>query len=244
MEKNPGNNDLKYCVSSPKDDNTYNEPCTKGGGDSINIDNTECGIQTVAGKCSGSNNDRYDVEGSKYSWYIDQTKHTEIICSIPGTKPVDKSIASSGCGVTCLSMAISVLTNNNVSPETLFREGYESGNYLGEGFSRESLSYLGSKYGVKVSWTDNMDTVFNSLQNGKAVIYNVGPENKYHFTRGGHYIFLYGAKIENNVQKVYVFDPKGSNNYINTLFPLRSSEGGIEVAKRGYGGDFGIVQRE
>ena len=88
-----------------------------------------------------------------------------------------------------------------------------------------------------------MDIVFNALQNGKPVIFNVGLEYIYHFNSQGNYIFLYGAKIQNNVQKVYVFDPNGSNNYINVLFPLRRSVGGIEIAKRGNGNDFGIVER-
>jgi len=242
--KCPGGNDFKCCLGTPIiEDNTYNGPCTGGGGACINIDNTKCDTQTVSGKCPGGNNVRCCVGGTRYSWYVNQNEHTEIICSIPGSDPVNKSVASSGCGVASLSMAIRVLTNNNVTPETLFREGYNSGNYWGDGFSHEGLSYLGKKHGVKISWTDNMDTVFNALQNGKAVIFHVGPESKYHFTKYGHYIFLYGAKIQNNVQKVYVFDPNGSNKYVNVLFPLRRSSGGIEVAKKEKGDDFGIVQK-
>ena len=88
-----------------------------------------------------------------------------------------------------------------------------------------------------------MTTVYNALVNGKAVIFHVGHETKYHFTKGGHYIFLYGAKKQNNVEKVYVFDPNGRNNYVNVLFPLRRDVGGIEKAKRGQGADFGVVEK-
>jgi hypothetical protein len=43
-------------------------------------------------------------------------------------------------------MAINVLTNNYVSPENLFVEGYKSGNYWGEGFSHEGLSMKIQEY--------------------------------------------------------------------------------------------------
>jgi hypothetical protein len=140
-------------------------------------------------------------------------------------------------------MAIIVLTYKSVSPETLFKEGYNNGMYWGDGFSHSALNYLGNKHGVKVSWTDNINTVSNALENGKAVIFHVGPESKYHFTKGGHYIFLYGSKMQNGVQKVYVFDSNGYNNYVNVLFPLRKDVGGIEIAKKGTGSDFGIVEK-
>jgi hypothetical protein len=137
-------------------------------------------------------------------------------------------------------MALGV-KNKNVTPETLFREGYKSNLYHGEGFSHAAITFLGRKHGVKVNWTDNVDAVYKALASGKGVIFNVGPDSKYHFTKGGHYIFLYGAKKENGVEKVYVYDPNGKNKYVNVLFPLKKSQGGIEIAKKGFGGDFGIV---
>ena len=236
--KCPGGSDFKCCVNTPKD-NSFNGPCYGGGGACTNIDNTACGTYTVTGKCPGPTNVRCCVAGSKPSWYINQYTHTEVICIKNGEQ---KSVATSGCGVSCLSMAIIVLTKKNVSPETLFREGNNNGMYWGDGFSHYALTYLGNKHGVKVSWTDNISNVYNALLNGKAVIFHVGPESKYHFTKSGHYIFLYGAKMENGVQKVYVFDSNGYNNYVNVLFPLRRDSGGIEVAKIGTGSDFGIVE--
>ena len=247
--KCPGGSDFKCCVGDPNQqsdsskttiDNTYNGPCNDGGGACINTDIISCGTKTVTGKCQGGNNVKCCVAGGKPSWYINQGAHTETICTINGEK---KSVASSGCGVASLSMAINVLTKKSVTPETLFREGYQNGMYYGDGFSHGSLTSLGKKHGVKVSWTDNVTTVYNALVNGKAVIFHVGHEAKYHFTKGGHYIFLYGAQKQNNVEKVYVFDPNGKNNYVNVLFPLRKDVGGIEKAKRGQGADFGVVEK-
>ena len=239
--KCPGGNDFKCCVGKiVETDNSYNGPCSGGGGACINVDNTSCGTSIVTGKCQGGNNVRCCVAGSRPSWYINQGEHTDTICTINGEK---KSVASSGCGMASLSMAIKVLTKKNVTPETLFKEGYQKGMYWGEGFSHSAISNLGKNHGVKVTWTDNMSTVYNALATGKAVIFHVGHEAKYHFTSGGHYIFLYGVKKQNNVEKVYVFDPNGKNNYINVLFPLKSGVGGIEIAKRGQGADFGIAEK-
>jgi len=52
---------------------------------------------------------------------------------------------------------------------------------------------------------------------------------------------LHGAKTQNKIKKVYVFDPNGSNNYKNVLFAFKRSDGGIEVAQKGTGVDFGII---
>ena len=248
--KCPGGTDFKCCVGGPnpsqpdtsKDvvDNTYNGPCSGGGGACINTDIISCDTKVVTGKCQGSSNVKCCVAGSKPSWYINQGQHTETICTINGEK---KSVASSGCGVASLSMAIYVTTKKTVTPETLFKEGYKNNMYHGDGFSHGSLTSLGKTHGVKVSWTDNVSTVYNALSSGKGVIFHVGHESKYHFTKAGHYIFLYGAKKQNNVEKVYVFDSNGYNNYVNVLFPLRKDVGGIEIAKKGTGSDFGIVEK-
>ena len=88
-------------------------------------------------KCTNNNqifmNEKITIVGSVPSWYIDQKQHTEIICTILASEPEKKSVRSSGCGVSCHSMANNALTNIN-SPENLFREGYNNGMYLGRWF--------------------------------------------------------------------------------------------------------------
>ena len=208
----PGGNDFKCCLSGgstpstptepSEKDNTYNGPCGGGGGACINTNRVSCETRTISGKCQGPNAVKCCVSGQKPSWYINQGQYTKALCL------GDRSVKTSGCGPSSLAMGIRVLTNNNISPETLFKEGCD---------------------------------VYTALANGKGVIFHVGHDSKYHFTKGGHYIFLYGAKIENGVKKAYVFDPNGSNNYSNVLFVLDKSDGGIEGAGRGTGEDFGII---
>ena len=241
--KCPGGSDFKCCVGTiTEPDTTYNGPCNGGGGACINIDKVSCGTQTVSGRCPGESNVRCCLAGDRPSWYVDQTQHTDTMIKMPGSDPVNKSVASDGCGISSLSMAINVLLNTYVSPETLFAEAIKNNIYYGEGFGHDELIFLGRRHVVTVSWTDDISSVYNALESGKPVIFHVRYEGKYIFTHGGHYIFLYKVKKQNGVQKVYVFDPNGSNNYVNVLFPLRSSDGGIEVAKKRSGSDFGIVK--
>ena len=236
----PGGSDFKCCLSGGSSSGTYFGPCSGGGGACINADTVSCETSTVSGRCPGANNIKCCQAGSRPSWYINQNEHTKPICTIGG---VNKSVASSGCGIASLTMGISVTLGRNLAPEDLFKEGYDNGYYNGNGFSHEAISFLGRRHGVQVSWTGSVSSAYSALAAGKGVIFNVGPDSKYHFTSEGHYIFLKGVKDQNGIQKVYVYDPNGRNNYINVLFALKKSDGGIEVAKAGFGDDFGIVSK-
>ena len=241
--KCPGGNDFKCCLSGGGggggDGKKYYGPCSGGGGACIDT-SVACDTSFVSGRCPGGNGVKCCTAGSKPSWYINQGDYRETVCYIGGKA---KSVATSGCGIASLTMGISVMTGNRLNPTDLFREAYKNGYYSGDGMGHDGISFVGRKHGVSVSWTGDIDKVYNALANGKGVIFHVGPESKYHFTSYGHYIFLKGAKEQNGIKKVYVFDPNGRNNYKNVLFALKSSDGGIQVAKRGTGADFGIVSK-
>ena len=240
----PGGNDFKCCLGGGGSDggssaNTYFGPCSGGGGACIDS-SVSCGTSFVSGRCPGGNNVKCCVAGPKPAWYINQGNYRETVCTIGGQA---KSVASSGCGIASLTMAIHSMLGNKLNPTDLFREAYKNGYYSGNGMSHDGISFVGRRHGVSVSWTGDIDKVYNALANGKGVIFHVGPESKYHFTGGGHYIFLKGTKEQNGIKKVYVFDPNGRNNYKNVLFALKSSDGGIQVARKGTGSDFGIVSK-
>ena len=46
-------------------------------------------------------------------------------------------------------MSLIVIAKKKVTPETLFKEGYNKGMYYGQGFSHSSLTSLGKTHGVK-----------------------------------------------------------------------------------------------
>ena len=233
--KCPGNSDFRCCIDG-ESDTTYNGPCYGGRGACININSVTCDTGTVSGKCPGDSNIKCCVSGSKPSWYVDQTQYPNVICQ-------GDSVRNAGCGISSLAMGIYNLLKVSISPETLFREACQDGIYSGAGFGHEELIYLAKKHGAWINWISDADTAYNALVNGKGVIYHVGHEEVYRFTSQGHYIFLKGAKTQNGVKKVYVFDPNGSNNYINVLFALKRADDGIELAKKGTYGDFGIVEK-
>ena len=232
----PGGSDFKCCLDGESSqDTTFNGPCGPGGGACINTKRVSCETSIVSGLCPGPSVVKCCVSGKKPSWYINQGDYSSVSCQ-------GNYVSNAGCGPSSLAMGISAMTGRNISPETLFKEGCDAG-YYSNGFGHSSLEYLASIHGFTLTWTGNTDTVYNALLNGKAVIFHVGPESKYHFTKGGHYVFLYGAKTQNGVKKVYVFDPNGYNNYVNVLFPLKSSDGGIEIAAKGNGADFAIINQ-
>ena len=259
--KCPGGSDFKCCLGSTSggggggggggsgsgsgsgstSTKLYYGPCSGGGGACINVDRVSCETSTVSGKCSGGSNIKCCVAGSKPSWYVDQRNYKKPICKIDGE---NKSVSNAGCGMASLAMAIEVTLRKKISPEVLFQEGYDKKLYHGRGFTHEAISSIGKNHGVQVSWTEYASDAYSALAAGKCVIYHVGHESKYNFTSQGHYIFLKGAKVQNGIQKVYVFDPNGSNNYINVLFPLKSAHQGIELARRTTQTEyFGIVSK-
>ena len=237
----PGESDFKCCIggSGPAVDLFFGL-CIAGGGSRIKFQTIGCDTYVQNSLCPGGKHVGCCVAGNRPIFYINLLEHTKPACIIGGKY---KSVANSGSGIACLAMAIFVTTREKLDPTDLFKEAYKNGKYSGNGFTHDAISFVGKNHGVKINWTDDVETVFDELLHGKGVIFNIGSNKKYKFKRGGQYIFLKGAKIDHGLKQVFVFDPDIKNNYVNVLFPLKSSDGGIEVAKIGLGADFGIVYK-
>ena len=135
-----------------------------------------------------------DLEGMEIP-AIYQSDYREPMCRING---VTRTVASSGCGATCVSMVISYLTGDGEqTPETLFRSAVERGEYRGWGLTHETLSELLSDNGVQSEWISNSaDAIEEALREGKPVIAHVGPGT---FTNNGHYLVLRGITDDGQV---------------------------------------------
>ncbi len=120
----------------------------------------------------------------------------------------EKSVATSGCGATCLSMVIDYLTGNTAqTPETLFQMAVASGQYKGSGLSHETLSALAARYGVQIEWIWNdSEAITSAIRSGHPVIAHMGPGI---FTEGGHYIVLRGLTKHGNI---LINDPNSQSN--------------------------------
>lgn len=126
-----------------------------------------------------------------------------------------KSVASSGCGATSVSMVIAYLTGNvEQNPYLLFCKAVDDGRYHGNGLSHDTLVWLAKSYGVKCRWISNSaDAVLEALAEGKPVIAHMGEGI---FTSKGHYIVLRGVTEDG---KILVNDPNSRSN-CHKAFPL------------------------
>ena len=125
----------------------------------------------------------------------------------------EKSVATSGCGATCLSMVITYLTGNaDQTPQTLFQTAVDSGAYNGDGLSHETLNALAESYNVKIEWIPNdSEAIYAAIRSGHPVIAHMGPGI---FTQGGHYIVLRGLTKDGHV---LVNDPNSRENSNQTF---------------------------
>lgn len=138
-----------------------------------------------------------------------QYDYPEAVCCLGGE---DKSVATSGCGAACLSMAIRYLTGDEVqTPETLFRAAYDRGDYFGDGLSHAALDRLGEDYGVEGEWIGrDAAAIRRALETGRPVIAHMGPGT---FTQQGHYILLRGLDEDG---KVVLNDPNSEKHTYHT----------------------------
>lgn len=141
-----------------------------------------------------------------------QGDYAQIVCSINGR---DRSVATSGCGATSLSMVIAYLTGNtDQTPYNLFCDSVEAGRYHGAGWSHSTLSSYAEHYGVSSRWIHNdAETILRALREGRPVIAHMGPGI---FTSRGHYLVLRGVTEEG---LVLMNDPNSHSN-CEMAFPI------------------------
>lgn len=117
------------------------------------------------------------------------------------------TIGSSGCGPTAIACVVSALVKK-VTPKIVFdwicKNGYM---HPSKGTYWSGITAALKHYGItKFSVSYNTDTALKELKAGKWMIGIVGPSR---WTRGGHYIVVYGL----HGSKIYVSDPASSSDY-------------------------------
>lgn len=100
-------------------------------------------------------------------------------------------IAISGCGPTCLSMAIVGLTHESVSPYDVAKFSEENGYYVkGTGTAWSLMTEGASYYGLSSNEISLSESAMKSvLDSSGMIICAMGPGD---FTTEGHYILIYG----------------------------------------------------
>lgn len=143
---------------------------------------------------------------------IYQFDYKKTVCTIGGER---KSVSTSGCGATSMSMVIRYLTgDSSQTPYTLFKWAYKEGYYSGDGLGHGAVSAMGKLYGITGSWVGkDGKKIVAALTSGHPVIAHMGPGI---FTKGGHYIVLRGVTEDG---KILVNDPN-SKSRSSKAYPL------------------------
>lgn len=141
-----------------------------------------------------------------------QFDYRKTVCTIDGER---KSVSTSGCGATSMSMVIRYLTGDtSQNPYTLFKWAYQNDYYSGDGLSHSAVSAMGKLYGVIGSWVGkDGERIVKALSDGHPVIAHMG---KGIFTKQGHYIVLRGVTESG---KILVNDPN-SKDRSRRAYPL------------------------
>lgn len=115
------------------------------------------------------------------------------------------TIFSGGCGPTSLAMVVSGLTNNDAITPLVVADWSVANGHRAEGAGSywSLMTAGGANYGLQVIPTsrNNPESIRSALASGYPVIASMGAGS---FTRGGHFIVLYGISSDG---KVIVYDP-------------------------------------
>lgn len=118
------------------------------------------------------------------------------------------SVGGAGCGPSCIANVVDALIKP-ITPLTVFKYACEKGYMTGNsGTYWDGMTKMLKHYGIdKFSVTSDSGKAKKSLKDGKWVIGVVGPSR---WTRGGHYILLYGLTKSD---KCLISDPASYSDY-------------------------------
>lgn len=117
----------------------------------------------------------------------------------------NNNIGIYGCGPTALSMILSTLSSDAMTPLEAARWAYDNGHFSNNSGSYHSIIPKGAeKHGLKSKSLEKpkKETIFNELKKGNLVVVLM---NKGTFTSDGHFLILRGI-TENS--EVLIADPK------------------------------------
>lgn len=126
--------------------------------------------------------------------------------------PPDRTVSSSGCGPTSMSMVIVGLTgNHSVNPLTCMDFAIQHGQYKGDGTYESFFASIGSEYGIKVAyWTPTVERIIKALESMHPVICHMGKAGS--AFPNGHFLVLRGITEDG---KILMYDPgRKSNNTV------------------------------
>ena len=121
-------------------------------------------------------------------------------------RDVKQTIASSGCGATSSAMILTTFMEKEILPldvaKIIVANGYRTYN---NGVDWSWFPFMANYYGLKLKQTSVTNEVITELKKGALVVASMGPG---YFTKGGHYILLWGLNEASG--KILVNDPNST----------------------------------
>ena len=147
------------------------------------------------------------------------------------------SVASHGCGITCLAMVSTYLTDIEYTPDEM-AEMFGNYNTVKGSYwilFEDSAKVLSLDFQER---TYDWETVMNALKNNQVVI---ALQGRGLFTGGGHFIVLAGLTEDG---KIIVFDPNGNNYTKNETLIAGFENGFTEKQVYADGGPYWIYSKK
>lgn len=143
--------------------------------------------------------------------YIDQKQYAHVPyynrADLGGPLPGRGTVATSGCGMCCLCMAVDHLTMESLAIEEAVRLAESSGANKGNGTSLRVLApVVAERFGLRYQGSDSREDVVACLRSGGRVIANAAGDRDGKpglFSHRQHYILL----ISTDGEQVCILDP-------------------------------------
>lgn len=176
------------------------------------IDITEGLYFSSTGNYNGTSNlnDNYHYYQSDSPW------GSQNLCGING------NISGNGCNITSAAMAISILKNQRITPETLNNRQNDIKTCSSSSRSQMIMDFARlyglNATGINKGNTASINDALQKLSTGNYIIVLRLEKSKAsdkgkirYYTTNGHYMTAVGVKTENGKNKLLVWDPAGKN---------------------------------
>ena len=122
------------------------------------------------------------------------------------------AISSNGCNITSAAIVISLLKNQRITPDALNNRQSENP-YCNSSSRPQMIQKFGQLYGLNVLIVNKANTfqvsdMVKKIASGNyAAVARLAPNSGRYSTGNGHYIAIVGARSENGVDYLLVWDP-------------------------------------
>lgn len=161
---------------------------------------------------------------SEHAMAVPNLFQTDFDAIITEWEGESKSVSTSGCGMMCVTMALSYYQKDEApAPMSVMKWAVESGLFKGNGLTRNNVQRLAEDYGLGGTWHRlNPFTMRRFLRQGHLIIAYMGNGM---FTTGGHYILLRGTTADGAILVSDPYDVEKSEQAFNPQLIMDQAEG-------------------